>query len=98
MADTDCSVPTQVLKGAASPCTGYVMNPDTEQKIRTQITYQDLQIDNLTKQSVLQQSIMKADNEELQIYAAQTQVTNTERMIYFGLGVVLSGLAIRALK
>lgn len=90
---TGCDLPTQIAQGDKSPCTGYVMSPDTEQKIRTDLTYKDLMIDNLNKQNAIQSDMLKINSEQLKNLSAQGQLTDTQKLLYFGLGALLTGLA-----
>lgn len=102
----DCSIPTEINKGSPSPCDGYVMDSNTEQKIRTAITYKDLMITNLTQQNSLQADIMRINSEQIKTYqdelVADTKQTDLQKILYFGLGVVVTGVTayatINALK
>lgn len=98
----ECPIPTKVKAGEASPCAGYVMDDATELKIRTDLIYKNLLIDNLRAISAAQENIIKIDKQQLEIYESQAKMTDLNKTLYFGLGALVTGLVaygtVRALR
>jgi hypothetical protein len=94
MAET-CSVPTKIKQGEASPCDGYVINPTTEERIRTDLAYKDRIIDNLTKASDLQADLIRIQSNQVNLYQGEMdkhqEMTMVEKAAYFGLGALVTG-------
>lgn len=88
----ECDLPTQIAKGTASPCDGYVISSKTEQQIRTDLVYKNSLIENITKQNKLQEDIIRIDAAQLQIYQNKVDNTTFEKSMYFTLGAVLTGI------
>lgn len=91
-----CDIPTQIKKGDASPCEGYVMSTDTETKIRTDISYKQALIDNLTKSNDLQTNLIKIQGEQVNVYQSELDKSRSlstfEKVMYFGLGALVTGV------
>lgn len=90
-----CEVPTQIKQGQASPCDGYVMSVETETKIRTDISYKQALIDNLTKTNDLQANLIKIQGEQVNVYNSELNkaqsLSTIEKVLYFGLGALVTG-------
>lgn len=93
-----CDIPTQIKLSQPSPCDGYVMNSDAEEKIRADLSYKDFMIGNLQQQTTLQQSIIDNDNKQIDLLKDQAATSNLERVLYFGAGVLLTALVVREVK
>lgn len=87
-----CDLPVQVKQGQAAPCDGYVFSTANEQKVRTDITFKDLQITSLTKQNAFQQDILNINEKELSSFKEDKKLSEWEKIAFFGLGVVVTGL------
>lgn len=92
-----CSVPVKITVGSPAPCTGYVFSNANELKVRTDLTFKDLQITNLTAQNNTLNDMLQIDNKQLIIYKSDAQNDKTlsewEKVAFFGLGVLVTGLA-----
>lgn len=101
-----CDIPTQIKKGEASQCDGYVMSSETEQKIRTDISYKNALIENLTKSNDLQANLIKIQSEQVNVYQSELSkaqsLSTFEKVLYFGLGALVTGAVaygtVRALR
>ena len=91
-----CDVPVKISVGAPAPCGGYVFSDANELKVRTDLTFKDLQITNLEAQVNTEASMLSIDNEQIAIYQSQVKDIKTmseyEKFGYFALGVLITGL------
>ena len=91
-----CDVPVKISVGAPAPCGGYVFSDADELKVRTDLTFKDLQITNLTAQNTTQANMLSIDNQQILIYQSQVKDDKTlsewEKLGYFALGVLVTGL------
>lgn len=91
----DCTLPERILKGASSPCDGYVFSNDNETKVRTQIATDEAIIGNLRSQNKVQEDMLKIDAQQIQIYNdklnREQQLSSWEKALYFGMGALLTG-------
>lgn len=95
-AEPTCDIPTQIKKGDASPCAGYVISKETEEAMRMKLATNDKIIENMTKIQQSQDNVIKINNEQMKIYEenmrSQQKFSSFEKFIYFGLGAGLTGL------
>jgi hypothetical protein len=91
-----CDLPERVILGDKVPCTGYLFSDVNELKIRTDLTYKNSLIDNLTKQTTIQADMLKISNEQIQLYKESQPLSKWEKLLYFSLGVVATSLAVNA--
>lgn len=102
----DCSKPVQYLtEGKPAPCTGYLFSPEKEKEVRQKvedhsrllelakkqdelITIQDLR---LAKQIEINDNLRK-QNQHME------NTTMTEKLLWFGAGVLLTGSAVYILQ
>lgn len=95
----DCSKPvTYLLQGSPATCTGYLLSPEKELEVRTKINdysrlleltkKQDEYISILDKRLALQVEVndnLRKQNQTME------NMTSTEKMLWFGAGVLLTG-------
>lgn len=90
-----CEVPTQIKRGEASPCDGYVMSIETETKIRTDLSYKNALIENLMKSNSLQTNLIEIQGKQVNIYNSELNkaqsLSTIEKLLYFGLGALVTG-------
>lgn len=96
---SECSEPVVPIKqGDQAPCTGFLFSPDEEE-----IAYKATQIQGLQKEeiSILQERLNNYKTEADALSKQVAQHDNTEglyRAIYFGMGVLVTGLIVRNLR
>ena len=91
---------TPIKEGQKSPETGYIFSQSEEKQVRG-INEKRLKLEDL---AVKQEELNKVQTEKiklqedqisnLQIEINKTKFTTTQRVIYFGLGILATGLAI----